>query len=71
MDNKRNVNIIDKHLKLKTTDNLADYLEEYFERKGNTKYCFYFHPTSSNVNCPGILNCFANSLARIPTPNSV
>lgn len=47
--NEKKAKILDRHLKVRTLDNLADYLEEYFERDKNTVYGFSIEATNDEM----------------------
>ena len=48
-ESKRKAIILDRHMKIRTLDELADYLEEYFERENNHRYGFYIDSVNDDM----------------------
>ena len=58
--NQRKAKILDKHMKIRTMDELADYLEEYFEKPENTKYYFMIDTVNDDMIIGMIGGAFFN-----------
>ena len=46
---KKKAIILDKHLNIKTLDELADYLEDYFDKPENAKYSFFIDTVNEDM----------------------